>query len=354
VPVAVAAAVREDIPVRLTALGSVAAFNTVTVRPRVDGQLMRVAFQEGQLVKKGDLLAQIDPRPFQVQLETAEGQLAKDQAQLANARTQLARYQLLLTQDSIARSNVDDQVSTVAQLEGALKVDRAAIDSAKLNLTYTRISSPIAGKVGLRLVDAGNIVSAASTTGLVVITEVQPIAVLFTIPEDNLQLVLSRMRDPAALPVDVYDRSGATRLASGRVLTADNQIDQTTGTVRIKAVFENRDRLLFPEQFVNVQLVADVRRGQVVVPAVAVQHGPQGAFVYAVQGGKAVDRPVTVGVVDADRASIDRGVAPGDLVVTDSTDRLRNGSRVEIRRPGSAPGRTHTTSGSAPRRPRPQ
>jgi membrane fusion protein, multidrug efflux system len=337
VPVGVAAASRQDVPVRITALGSVTPFNTVTVRPRVDGQLMQVGFEEGQFVRKGDLLAVIDPRPFQVQLEQAEGQLARDESQLANAKTQLARYQLLLSEDSIARSSVDDQAAMVAQLEGALKVDRATIDSAKLNLTYTRVTAPINGRVGLRLVDAGNIVSASTQTGLVVITEIEPIAVLFTVPEDTLRLLLPKIRDKADLPVDVFDRSGQTHLAAGKVLTLDNQIDASTGTVRIKAIFANKDHLLFPAQFVNVQLLADTRRNQVVVPAVAVQHGPQSTFVYTIKDGKAVVRPVTVGLVDGDRATIASGLDAGEQVITDSTDRLRDGSPIEIRTPG-APG----------------
>lgn len=342
VPVGVATAVRQDIPVRISALGSVTPLNTVTVRPRVDGQLMQVGFQEGQFVRKGDLLAVIDPRPFQVQLEQAQGQLAKDEAQLANAKTQLARYQLLLSQDSIARSNVDDAAAMVAQLESTLQVDQAAINNAKLNLTYSRVTSPLNGRVGLRLVDVGNIVNASSQTGLVVITEVEPIAVLFTVPEDTLRMLLPKIRDNVNLPVDAYDRSGATKIATGKVLTVDNQIDQSTGTVRIKAIFDNKDHLLFPSQFVNVQLDADLRKGQVVVPNVAVQHGPSGtplaSFIYVIQNGKAVSTPVTVGVVQGDRASIDKGINVGDVVVTDSTDRLRDGSQIEVRTPGAPAG----------------
>jgi membrane fusion protein, multidrug efflux system len=239
-------------------------------------RLMRVLFREGQFVTRGDLLTEIDPRPFNVQLEQAEGQLARDQAQLANARVDLTRYQTLLSEDSIARQNVDAQSSTVAQLEAALKVDQAAIDSARLNLTYSRITAPISGRVGLRLVDAGNVVSASATTGLVVITQVEPIAVVFTLPEDQLRTVLPRIRAGAQLPVDAFDRSGATRLATGSVVTVDNQIDQSTGTVRLKAVFDNRDRALFPSQFVNVQVLADTERAQLVVPASALQQGPQG------------------------------------------------------------------------------
>jgi multidrug efflux system membrane fusion protein len=331
-PVAVATASRADVPVRLTALGSVVAFNTVTVRPRVDGQLMRVTFREGQFVRRGDLLAEIDPRPFQVQLEQAQGQLAKDQAQLATARVDLGRYQTLLSQDSIARQNVDAQLSTVAQLEAALKVDQAAIDTARLNLTYSRVTAPISGRVGLRLVDAGNVVTSSSTTGLVVITQVEPIAVVFTLPEDALRMVLPRIRTGAKLPADAFDRSGATRLASGSVVTLDNQIDQSTGTVRVKAVFDNRDHALFPSQFVNVQLLADTRRAELVVPAAAVQQGPQGAFVYLVHSGKAIVRPVTVGLVEGERVSIAKGLETGDVIVTDGIDRLREGSAVEVRR----------------------
>ena len=332
VPVAVAKALRTDVPVRLGALGSVVAFNTVTVRPRVDGQLMRVLFSEGQFVKRGDLLAEIDPRPFEVQMEQAQGQLARDQAQLANARVDLARFEKLLSQDSIASQNVDAQRSTVAQLEAALKVDQAAIDSARLNLTYSRVTAPISGRVGLRLVDAGNVVSASATTGLVVITQVEPIAVVFTLPEDALRTVLPRIRAGAKLPVDAFDRSGATRLSTGAVVTVDNEIDPSTGTVRVKAVFDNSDHALFPSQFVNVQLLADTRRNQVVVPAAAVQQGPQGAFVYLVRDGKAIVRPVTVGIVETEHASIASGLDAGDDVITNGVDRLRDGSAVEAKR----------------------
>jgi len=332
VPVTVATVSRADLPVRLTALGSVAAFNTVTVRPRVDGQLMRVSFREGQFVTRGELLAEIDPRPFQVQLEQAEGQLARDQAQLANAKVDLERYQTLLNEDSIARQNVDAQRSTVAQLDAALKVDQAAIDSARLNLTYSRVTAPISGRVGLRLVDVGNVVSASSTSGLVVITQVEPIAVVFTLPEDSLRTVLPRIRAGASLPVDAFDRSGATRLATGSVVTVDNQIDQTTGTVRIKAVFDNHDRALFPSQFVNVQLLADTQRAQLVVPAAALQQGPQGTFVYLVRDSKAVVQAVSVATVEDERASIANGLNAGDLVITEGVDRLREGSAVEVRR----------------------
>jgi membrane fusion protein, multidrug efflux system len=336
-PVSVATAVRQDVPVRLNALGSVAAFNTVVVRPRIDGQLVRVPFKEGQLVARDQVLADIDPRPYQVALEQAEGQLARDQAQLAQAQTELTRYQLLLSQDSIARTNVETQAATVKQLQGALQVDQAAIHAARLNLSFTHVTSPLAGQLGLRQVDAGNLVTA--TTAIVVVTQVQPIAVVFTLPEDALRTVLPRIQAHAALPVVAFDRSGTTQLASGSLVALDNQIDATTGTVRLKAIFDNRDHALFPAQFVNVQIVADVRRAQVVVPLVAVQQGPQGSFVYVVQGGKAVVHPVTVESVSAETAVIARGVDSGAVVVTDGADRLRNGTRVDAR-PPAADGRT--------------
>jgi membrane fusion protein, multidrug efflux system len=332
IPVATATAARADVPVRLSALGSVVAFNTVTVRPRVDGQLMRVLFREGQFVQRGDALAEIDRRPFEVQLEQAEGQLARDQAQLANARTDLNRYQTLWSQDSIAEQQVEGQRATVSQLEAALKVDQAAIDSARLNLTYARVTAPISGQVGLRLVDVGNVVNASAATALVVITQIEPIAVVFTLPEDALRTVLPRIRADAKLPVDAFDRSGATHLASGFVTTIDNQIDQATGTVRVKAVFDNRDHALFPSQFVNVRLLADTERAQVVVPAAAIQQGPQGAFVYVVRNGIATVQRVTTGITERERTSILDGLSPGDVVITDGIDRLRDGVAVESRR----------------------
>jgi membrane fusion protein, multidrug efflux system len=343
VPVQVAAARRGDLPVYLTGLGSVSAFNTVTVRSRVDGQLISVAFHEGQLVHAGELLAQIDPRPFTVQLTQAEGQLARDAAQLANARINLRRYRNLLANGLIARQQVDDQAATVGQYAGAVQMDRGVIDSAKLQLTYSRVTAPIDGRAGLRLVDVGNVVHASDQTGLLVITQVQPIAVLFTIPEDDLPAVLGKLRAGEHPAVDAYDRAGQKQLASGTLLTADNQIDPSTGTARLKALFPNRDNALFPNQFVNVRLVVDVKKDAVIVPAAALQRGPQGTFVYAVQADHTVAmRPVRVVATTGAAAAVARGVAPGDLVVVDGVDKLRPGSVVAARRSDGG------TAGAAP------
>lgn len=335
IPVAVAVARRKDVPVYLNGLGSVTPYNMVTVKTRVDGQLDRVDFREGQIVHEGSLIAEIDPRPFQVQLDQAKGQLARDDAQLVNARTTLSRYQLLWSQDSIARQDLDAQVAMVGQLEGAITSDRAAIASAQLNLTYSRIIAPITGRAGLRQVDPGNMVHAADTTGIVVLTQLEPIAVLFTLPEDSLQLVLKNMKG-GDLPVDAFDRQGRAKLASGRLLTLDNRIDPTTGTFRIKAVFDNRDSVLFPEQFVNVRLLAETERAQIVVPSVAVQHGTRGSFVYAVDSsGTAHLRDVKTGISDGDDVVIASGVSAGDALVVEGADRLRDGVHVDVRSKGT-------------------
>jgi membrane fusion protein, multidrug efflux system len=335
VPVVVSKVTRSSIPVYLNGLGNVTAFYTVTVKSRVDGQIMKVDFNEGDLVHEGQILIEIDPRPYQVQLELAEGTLARDQAMLNNAKLDLQRYQTLLTQDAIPKQQLDTQVALVAQYEGNIKQDTANIDSAKLNLTYARVVAPITGVVGLRLVDPGNIVHASDTNGMIVITQLQPIAVLFTIPEDSLPQVTQKLRAGAHLPVDAYNRDNSKKIASGTLVTLDNQIDSTTGTSKLKAVFQNSDNALFPQQFVNIRLLVETLGNQQVVPNVAVQNGQQGSFVYAVdQDSKVHLKTVQVGITTETSSQILGGLSDGDRVVVDGTDRLIEGARVRVRRAG--------------------
>ena len=348
VPVAVATAIKQDMPVYLTGLGSVTAFNTVSVKSRVDGELVQVNFKEGQQVNKGDLLIQIDPRPYQVQLESAQAQLYKDQASLRDAQLNYQRFKDLL-QDSGAMSQqqVDTQKATADTLDGAVRGDQAAIDSAKLQLVYSRITAPVSGRIGLRLVDVGNIVHATDANPMLVITQLQPISVIFTLPEDSLQVVVKRMHQ-GTLTVDAYDRDNKIKLATGTLLTLDNQIDQTTGTDRLKATFDNKDNALFPNQFVNIRLLLDVRKDSTIIPSAAVQSGPQGSFVYVVKADKTVEaRNVTVALTQANQSAIGSGLQVGEIVVTDGQDKLKNGAPVDTRGTGGTKTSQSTTPQSA-------
>jgi membrane fusion protein, multidrug efflux system len=333
-PVAAVPAKLGDINIVQTGLGTVAALKVATVKARVDGLLQSVAFQEGTIVKAGQVLAEIDPQPLKVALSQVEGQLARDQAQLANARLDLERYRTLLAQDSIAKQQLDAQEALVKQFEGTVKVDQAQVDNAKLQLSYTRITAPISGRLGLRQMDAGNIIRASDTTGLVVITQVDPITVVFTIPQDNLPRVLKQLKTGAKLGVDAWDRDQKNKLASGFLLSSDNQIDTTTGTIKMKAQFPNPDGLLFPNQFVNVRMVVDTKTGATIIPMAAIQRGARGTIAYVVKDDKTISmRPVTLGPVENDMVAIDGSIAPGELVVVDGIDRLREGAKVEVSAP---------------------
>lgn len=331
IPVVTGVVQQRDLPIYLDGLGTVIAAKTVTVRPQVDGRLDAVLFREGQVVHRGDVLAQIDPRPFRVQLEQAEGALARDAAQLKTARITLARNEDLLKRKLIAPQDVDNARATMGQFEGAVRIDQAQIDSAKLNLDYARITSPIDGVTGVRLVDPGNLVHATDTNGIVVLTQLDPIAVLFTLPQDNLPQVAQQMQ-LGTLNVEAWSRDGNTKLATGQLLLIDNQINQNTATMRLKAMFSNPQRLLWPNQFVKARLLVSVRKGALVTAATAVQRGPDGSFVYVVGSDETVQpRKVEVDLTQADVVSIAKGLQAGEVVVTDGAASLRPGGKVAPR-----------------------
>jgi multidrug efflux system membrane fusion protein len=381
VPVQVSAVEQKTMPIYLTALGTVTAYNTVTIKTRVDGQLMSVNVREGQRVRQGELLAQIDPKPYQAAVAQAEGQLVKDQATAVNAQAQAARYTALLQAGVVSKENQQAQISASGQAQGSIDADRAAIQAARVNLGYTKITSPINGVVGLRQVDAGNIVHASDATGLLVVTQLQPITVIFTLPEDQIPEVLKLSHGGGGLTVEAYDRSGATHLASGKVLTVDNQIDPTTGTVKVKAVFDNKDEVLFPNQFVNIRLVLQQRQNAIVIPSAALQNGTDGNFVFVVKTGKPPTdasgsaaatagrpqgaapagaagggadpakvnhyveaQPVQVDLTEGSQVILGGGVSVGDQIVIDGQEKLRNGSRVI---PHEATRKAAPTSGDA-------
>src|SRR5215831_19298273 len=326
-----------DMPVYLRGLGNAVASNTVTVRSRVDGQLVKVAFKEGDFVKKDDLLAEIDKRPFEVQLAQAKGQLARDEALLLSAKNEQQRNQMLLDKGLIPRQQFDTQAATVGQYEGSIQADQAAIDNANLQITYSRIIAPISGQIGLRLVDEGNIVRAADQGGMVVITQLQPISVLFSIPEDNLGDVLRKLRAGAQLRVEAWDHDDVKKLAEGILLTADNQIDTTTGTSKLKAVFDNKNNALYPNQFVNVRLLIDTLKNAIVIPGAAIQRGSQGPFVYIVNNQTAELRIVSVKNTEGNDVALASGIEPGEQVVLEGMDKVQDGGKVDVQTPGQTP-----------------
>jgi len=326
---------KTDMPIYLRGLGTAIAYNTVTVRSRVDGQVVHIAFKEGQFVQQGDLLAEIDKRPFEVQLAQAKGQLARDQALLLSANQEQKRNQLLLDKGLIPRQQFDTQAAAVGQYEGAIQTDQAQIDSANLQITYSRIIAPISGQIGLRQVDEGNIVRAADPGGLVVITQLQPISLLFSIPEDNLSDVLRKLRAGQQLRVEAWDHDDVKKIADGFLLTADNQIDPTTGTSKLKAVFDNKNNVLYPNQFVNVRLLIDVLKDAIVVPASTVQRGSQGTFLYVIKDNQTAEmRPVTIRNTEGNDVALSSGVAGGEMVVLEGMDKINDGARVDVQTPG--------------------
>jgi membrane fusion protein, multidrug efflux system len=335
-PVVTAQARTGDMPITLIGLGTVTPLATVTVQSQISGQIMKIAFKEGQTVKEGDALLQIDPRPYQVALEQAEGALARDKALLANARVDLDRYQTLFAQDSIAEQQLATQKSLVAQDEGNVRTDQGQIDAAKLNLTYCHIVSPITGRVGLQQVNVGNYVTPAEPNGLVVVTQLKPITVLFTLPEDDIPPLMKQLHAGVTLPVNAWDRTNTTQLAIGALQSIDSQIDTTTGTIRLKAIFPNADEGLFPQQFVNVVLLLDTLKGATLIPQAGVQRGAPGTYVYVVNAADQTVsvRKVTLGAGDAVNISITQGLAAGESVVVDGADKLKDGAKVMLHQAG--------------------
>jgi membrane fusion protein, multidrug efflux system len=330
-PVGVAKAAQGDIAITLNALGTVTPLATVTVRPQVSGQLLKFDVREGQMVKAGDVLAEIDPRTFQAAVDQAQGTLDRDRAALANATIDLGRYRSLAAQNAISQQTVATQAALVNQDQGVVKSDEGLVEAARINLGYCKVLSPVAGRVGLRLVDPGNLIQAGQTNGIVVVTQLQPISVVFSLPEDNVGQIMRRVGAGAVLTADAYDRAQTAKLSSGRLATVDNQIDTTTGTVKLRAMFDNPDNALFPNQFVNVKLLVDTLHNQTYVPGAAIQRGSQGTFVYVVKPDNTVSmRMVKLGATDGDKVAISRGLKPGDTVVVDGSDRLSEGADVSL------------------------
>jgi multidrug efflux system membrane fusion protein len=338
VPVVAVKARQGDIGVYVTGLGTVTPINTVTVKSRVDGQLLKVGYKEGELVHQGDLLVELDPKPFQVLLTQAEGQLAKDQAQLANARVDAVRYEKLFQEGVISEQQSTTQKALVGQDEGLVETDQGQVDSAKLNISYCHITAPITGRIGLRLVDPGNMVHASDANGLLVIAQIQPISAIFTIAEDQLPVVLQKMRAGQKLAVDAYDREMKNKIARGSLTTLDNQIDTTTGTLKLRATFDNNDNALFPNQFINARLLVEEKRGVTLAPTAAIQRNSQTTYAYVVKPDSTVTvRTLTVGVTEGDDSEITSGLAPGDVIVMTGVDKLQEGSKVNAQIPSDNP-----------------
>ena len=352
VAVAVASVTRGDIPITIPALGTVTPLATVTVKSQIAGQLTRVAFQEGQMVRAGDFLAQIDPRPYQAALDQAQANLKRDQALLANSIVDLQRYRNLIKEDAIAQQQLDTQESLVAQYAGTVGADQAAIETTRVNLAYTHITSPLSGRLGLRQIDAGNYVTPQDTNGLVVVTQLQPISVIFPIPEDYMRDITARLRNGESLSVSAFDRTNTMKIADGRMQTIDNVSDPTTGTVKLRALFDNKDGALFANQFVNVRLQEAVLRDQLIIPTAGVHHGSgeTATFAYVVnrQQGTVAVRPITLGATAGDQVAVNAGLAAGEIIVTEGADRLRDGAKVTL--PGATPpARAGTAPGSGSR-----